>query len=188
MNLFWPGDLDLWPRNLTLIFFHLTYIQKFKSACLFSVHQTCITKYTLPQSVKTIKPVADAGCNKAWNLGLDMYNVFSNFEMQPFLTNSVGRLGLSSLSQHPSTDTLVVHGVAVFLCGVSVIVWGFWRSPVGMLCCAAVFGFCVASFGPTWSEVTMLLIGPRLFSLALGYSLATMGCGWMIGAPVAGNN
>ncbi len=104
-----------------------------------------------------------------------------------FFHYSAGRLGLSFLAQHPYTDTIVVHGVAIFLCGASVIVWGLWRSPVGMLCCATVFGFCIASFGPTWSEVTMILTGPRLFSLALGYSMTTMGLGWMIGAPAAGD-
>ncbi len=98
----------------------------------------------------------------------------------------MGRLGLSFLSQHPSCNPVVVHGVAVFITGVSQIVWGFWRSVVGMVTCALVFGFCVASIGPTWSEVTMLMVGQELFPLALGYSLLVMGVGWMCGAPAGG--
>ncbi len=35
-NLFRPGDFNLWPwpSNLTLIFFHLTFMPKLKSVCL----------------------------------------------------------------------------------------------------------------------------------------------------------
>ena len=104
----------------------------------------------------------------------------------PSLYISVGRLGLGFLAQQSFTNTVILQIVAVFLTGASQILWGFWRSKLGMAACATIFGFCVASFGPTWSEVTMLLTGLELFPLAIGYSLALMGLGWMAGAPVAG--
>ena len=55
-------DLWPWPLNLTWISFHLTYMPKFRSLCL-SVHAGGNT-HTHTHNVKTITPVADAGCNE----------------------------------------------------------------------------------------------------------------------------
>ncbi len=81
---------------------------------------------------------------------------------------------------------MLLYGVATFGSGAAQFVWGFWKSEAGMLICAAVCGFFVACKGPVWSEVVMLIVGPDLFDLAIGYSMVTIGVGWAGGAPAAG--
>ncbi len=81
---------------------------------------------------------------------------------------------------------MIVYGLSTFGAGAAQFVWGFWKSDAGMLVCAAVGGFCVACKGPVWAEVVMLIVGPDLYTVAIGYSIVTIGVGWVGGAPAAG--
>ncbi len=83
-------------------------------------------------------------------------------------------------------NAVAVHAGAVLCVGISVIIWATWTSLFGMLTCAMLFGFFMASMGPTWSEVIVLLAGPDLSPLAIGYNLGLCGFGWIVGAPLAG--
>ena len=60
-----------------------------------------------------------------------------------------------------------------------------WTSPVGMLVCSCVHGFCSSALGPTLAESGYLITGV-LFNFAYGYMLVSMGIGWLAGAPIAG--
>ena len=61
-----------------------------------------------------------------------------------------------------------------------------WMSSVGMLVCSCVHGFCSSALGPTLAESGCLITGTKLFNFAYGYMLVSMGFGWLVGAPAAG--
>ena len=70
----------------------------------------------------------------------------------------------------------------------SMTAWGFWTSVLGMCVCSFLFGFAMATVAPVHSEVIMLVTNSVIYSFALGISWVFMGIGWVVGAPVAGNN
>ncbi len=88
--------------------------------------------------------------------------------------------------QLPCTNAVLLHSVCVFIVGASQVALGLWPSKFGTVTCITIFGFFVACFSPTWSEVTMLMVGRKSYPLASGYGMLIMGIGWMAGAPVAG--
>ncbi len=62
-----------------------------------------------------------------------------------------------------------------------------WTSSTGLIVCSGLFGFLVASFGPTNAEVGVIIATERFFNIAYGYMMVAMGIGWVLGALAAGD-
>ncbi len=99
-----------------------------------------------------------------------------------------GRLGLSLLVQRHCTNSALVNLGAFLIMTASMTVWGFWTSASGMCICSFWFGFAMSTMAPVHSEVILLVTNSNIYSFALGCSWVFMGLGWVLGAPVAGNN
>ncbi len=66
------------------------------------------------------------------------------------------------------------------------VIIALWTTSPGLVVGSGLFGFFIASFGPTNMEVGVLIATPRFFNIGFGYALVAQGVGWVLGAPAAG--
>ncbi len=65
---------------------------------------------------------------------------------------------------------------------------GLWTSRIGLSVCVCIFGFFAGAMGPTYTELVMVIAGPKYFNFAHGFANPAMGLGWFLAPPTAGRS
>ncbi len=102
------------------------------------------------------------------------------------LMSVIGRIGLGSIGQHPSTDIIILYAVAIAITGLATVAMAFLTNLIGLLICTTIFGFFVAAFSAPANMSTHVLVGQAHFHIGYGFLASAMGFGWSTGAPLAG--
>ncbi|XP_064651217.1 monocarboxylate transporter 12-like [Lineus longissimus] len=101
------------------------------------------------------------------------------------ILNTIGRILIGLLTDHPKVDCYVVYGLSLVIAGVVNMAVPFCTNFAVLAVCSAVFGLCVACFVSLRAIIIVDFLGMDQMVRGFGVVLFCQGIGFLIGPPIA---
>ncbi|XP_064651245.1 monocarboxylate transporter 12-like [Lineus longissimus] len=102
------------------------------------------------------------------------------------ILNTIGRIVIGWVTDHPRVDSTLVYASAILVTGVIAFVIPFCESFVALAFCSGVFGICMATYVSLRSIIVVDLMGIDKLTGSFGLVISFQGISYIVVPPIAG--